>query len=85
MKRIVFLTGTRADYGKIKSVIRVLNACNEFEVFIYVTGMHLLEKYGSTYMELEKDNLKNLFLSKAISNECTMDEILAENILQFSK
>ena len=24
-KRIVFLTGTRADYGKIKSLLRVLN------------------------------------------------------------
>lgn len=85
MKKIVFLTGTRADYGKIKSVIKILSDCNDFQVFIYVTGMHLLEKYGSTYLELKKDNLENIFLSKPISNKYTMDEVLAKNILQFSK
>ena len=42
MKKIVFLTGTRADYGKIKSLLKVLSNSKKFEVYIYVTGMHML-------------------------------------------
>lgn len=85
MKKIVFITGTRADYGKIKSVIKMLDNNNTFDVYIYVTGMHLLEKYGSTYIEIQKDGFNNIFLSKRIDNSLSMDEILANNILQFTK
>lgn len=85
MKKIVFITGTRADYGKIKSVIKMLDNSNTFDVYIYVTGMHLLEKYGSTYIEIQKDEFSNVFLSKQIDNSLSMDEILANNILQFTK
>lgn len=85
MKKIVFITGTRADYGKIKSVIKMLDNSNTFDVYIYVTGMHLLEKYGRTYIEIQKDGFNNIFLSKRIENSLSMDEILANNILQFTK
>ena len=84
MKKLVFVTGTRADYGKIKSIIKILSD-NDFEVYIYVTGMHLLKKYGLTYKEIIKDGFKNIYLSKEINNNYTMDEILAKNILYFSK
>lgn len=62
-KRIVFITGTRADYGKIKSLIKVLNNDEKFEVFVFVCGMHLLEKFGSTYEEVLKDNYKNTYVA----------------------
>lgn len=85
MKKIMFLTGTRADYGKIKSVIKKLESTDEFDVYIYVTGMHLNEKYGSTYKAIQKDGFKNIFLSNPINEYVTMDVALAENIIQFSK
>ena len=84
MKKIVFLTGTRADYGKIKSVIKKLDSIKEFEVYIYVTGMHLNKKFGNTYKEIEKDGFKNLFLSKPIKKYVGMDISLANTITQFS-
>ena len=46
-KKIVFITGTRADYGKLKTIINKLK--DKFSVYIYITGMHMLSKYGSTY------------------------------------
>ena len=85
MKKIVFVTGTRADYGKIKSIMKKLSASLKFQIYIYVTGMHLLEEYGNTYLEIEKDNFKNIFLAKPIDNTHSMDEILALNVLQMSK
>ena len=35
MKKLLFITGTRADYGKIKALIREVEASEEFEAFIY--------------------------------------------------
>ena len=84
MRKIMFLTGTRADYGKIKSVMKKLESMDEFRVYIYITGMHLNKKFGSTYKAIEKDGFKNLFLAKPIEDYVTMDVALAENIIQFS-
>ena len=47
-KRIIFVTGTRADYGKIKSLILELKKRNTFEIYIFVTGMHNLKIFGKT-------------------------------------
>jgi len=61
MKKILFLTGTRADFGKIKSLIQTLEIQQDFEVFVFVTGMHLQELYGYTLIEIERCNFKNVF------------------------
>ena len=58
--RIIFLTGTRADYGKMKSLIRALVDCDQFDVHIFATGMHMLSKYGSTYKEIVKDGFPTI-------------------------
>ena len=44
-KSILFITGTRADYGKMKSIMKTLDADPHFEVYIFVGGMHLLETH----------------------------------------
>ena len=84
MKKIMFLTGTRADYGKIKSVMKKLESMEKFRVYIYITGMHLNEKFGGTYKAIEKDGFEKSFLAKPIKDYVTMDVALAENIIQFS-
>lgn len=60
-KKIVFLTGTRADYGKIKSLMKKINEDSQFELYLFVTGMHMLSRYGSTWREIEKDGFKNVY------------------------
>lgn len=59
-KKILFITGTRADYGKIKSLIKKVEESSNFEAYIYVSGMHLLEVLGNTYEEVLKDGYKNI-------------------------
>ncbi|MBZ4041943.1 UDP-N-acetylglucosamine 2-epimerase [Flavobacterium hibisci] len=80
MKKILFLTGTRADFGKIKSLIQILEAENEFEVFVFVTGMHLQKIYGYTLIEIERCNFKNVFTFENHTHETTMDLTLAKTI-----
>lgn len=41
MKKILFITGTRADYSKIKSLMHRVQNSSEFELYIFATGMHL--------------------------------------------
>ena len=84
MKKIVFLTGTRADYGKIKSLLKVLSDSKNFEVYIYVTGMHMIPKYGNTYIEILKDGFKNVYLEKDILETDKMDIALSNLIKKFS-
>jgi len=79
-KKILFLTGTRADFGKIKSLISILEKQHEFEVFVFVTGMHLQQKYGYTLIEIERCNFKNVFTFENHTHETTMDLTLAKTI-----
>lgn len=62
-KKVLFITGTRADYGKIKSLMKIMDQAEEYDVFIYVSGMHLLPQYGSTYKEVLKDHYENVHVA----------------------
>jgi UDP-N-acetylglucosamine 2-epimerase (hydrolysing) len=80
MKKILFLSGTRADFGKIKSLISILDVHPDFEVFVFVTGMHLQEEYGYTLIEIERCNFKNIHIFENHTHETTMDLTLAKTI-----
>ncbi len=84
MKKILFLTGTRADFGKIKSLISILEETEEFEVFVFVTGMHLQKEYGYTLIEIERCNFSNVHTFENHTHETTMDLTLAKTIEGFS-
>ena len=59
-KKIAFLTSTRADYGKLKSVILELQKNKNFITRVFVTGMHNMTTYGKTIGEIKKDKIKNV-------------------------
>lgn len=83
-RRIIFLTGTRADYGKMKSLIRALINCGKFDVHIFATGMHMLSKYGSTYKEIIKDGFPNIYTFINQNSNTDMDIALSNTITGFS-
>lgn len=83
-RKLVFLSGTRADYGKIKSLIKALEEDPLFEVHIFVTGMHLNKRYGYTANEIEKSGHTNIFKFMNQDIADSMDKILAKTIEGFS-
>lgn len=85
MKKIVFLTGTRADFGKLKSLISISQNSSEFEVHIFVTGMHMNSLYGSTVDEVIKAGFKNIYKYINHNSGETMDKTLAKTIEGFSQ
>ncbi len=84
-KKIVFLTGTRADFGKLKSLIEITRQDSLFEVHIFVTGMHMLKEYGYTLIEVEKCGYSNIHTFINHTHETTMDLSLAKTIQGFSE
>ncbi|MDP1844447.1 MAG: UDP-N-acetylglucosamine 2-epimerase [Sediminibacterium sp.] len=83
-KKILFLTGTRADFGKLKSLIEATLANEGFETFIFATGMHMQKKYGYTVDEIVKCGYQNIYKYINHTSESSMDQTLAKTIEGFS-
>lgn len=83
-KKIVFLTATRADFGKLKPLIGKIENSKFFECNIFATGMHTLSKYGNTIEEIKKERCKNIYAYINQNDTDKMDIILSNTILGFS-
>lgn len=81
-KRILFLTGTRADFGKQKTLMQAVKDDPSFDCRIFATGMHMLERYGSTYLEIRKCGFDNVFVyfNQMLNTSSDMDIVLANTI-----
>lgn len=79
-RKISFLTGTRADFGKLKSLIEVLRQNKHFDVHIFATGMHMDKKYGYTVHEIEKCCYENIYKFINHDNGARMDLSLSRTI-----
>ena len=58
MKKIAVVTGSRAEYGNIHILLKKIQKSKNLDLLLYVTGMHLLEKYGKTIELIKKDNIR---------------------------
>lgn len=52
-RKVLFISGTRADFSKVKPLITSVSGLTGFEVDVFVTGMHMLKEYGSTHTEFD--------------------------------
>jgi GDP/UDP-N,N'-diacetylbacillosamine 2-epimerase (hydrolysing) len=55
MRKICITTGTRADYGLLKWVMKGIRADPTLKLQIIATGTHLSLDFGLTYREIEED------------------------------
>ena len=83
-KKIIFITGTRADFGKLKPLMDIIENSKLFDSHIFATGMHTLKEYGNTYSEIKKHKYRNLSIYKN-QKKLEHDLILADTINGFSK
>lgn len=82
-RKIVFLSGTRADYGKLKPLIKAASEDPGLDVHVFVTGMHMLEKYGGTAREVLQE-VRNVYLYNNQAFGSKMDIVLSNTIYGFS-
>ena len=83
IRHLLFLTGTRADFGKLQPLAAAARDAGH-RVTFFVTGMHMMEAYGLTKLEVSRmpDVAVHEFMNQRPGDP--QDVILAKTILGFS-
>ncbi len=55
MRKICIVTGTRAEYGLLSRLIKMIQLDEALQLQIIATNMHLSPEFGLTYKEIEAD------------------------------
>lgn len=82
--KIVFITGTRADYGKLKPLMLSCENSINIKTSIFITGMHLFKEYGYTYKDVLADGYSDVHIVEDYVMSKNMDIDLANTIIRFS-
>lgn len=57
-KTVCVVTGSRAEYGLLHWFMHEVQSASELRLQTLVTGMHLSEKYGATWKQIEADGFE---------------------------
>ena len=57
MRKICYISGTRADFGLMQATLQAIDAHPALELSIIATGMHTMASYGSTVHDIERAGL----------------------------
>lgn len=57
MRKVCYVSGTRADFGLMQSTLQAIHTHSELELSLIVTGMHLAPGYGDTVDDIERAGL----------------------------
>jgi GDP/UDP-N,N'-diacetylbacillosamine 2-epimerase (hydrolysing) len=55
-RRVCVVTGSRAEYGVLRTVMRAIDEHPALELQLIVTGMHMLKPFGRTIDDIRADN-----------------------------
>jgi len=58
MRKIAVVTGTRAEYGLLVPILRLIEADKSLRLQLIVTGAHLNDRFGRTVREIEGDGFR---------------------------
>lgn len=86
-RKILYITGTRADYGLMRSVLFEMEKSSNTDLELAVTGMHLMEEFGMTIKDIEKDGFKFHKVNTTFEgdNKLSMVKFIGEFIKSLSK
>ena len=56
--KISIITGTRAEYGLFKNLMRKIKIDNKLKLQTIITGMNLKKEFGLTYKSIEEDGFR---------------------------
>ena len=66
MKKILFISSSRADYGLLRDVVLETQKLNK-KTYLMVTGSHLSNSFGNTIAEIKKNKIKNIIKKKLLN------------------
>ncbi len=68
-RKILYISGTRADYGLMRETLLNIKRCPELKIEIAATGMHLMPEFGKTINEIKKDGFKVYEMDATYKND----------------
>lgn len=84
-KRILYVTGSRAEYGIMKRLLKCLQEDPDIELSIVATGMHCDYKYGLTYKVIENDGFViDKLIDIDIKNDCNASVLRSMALCQIA-
>ena len=82
-RHLLFVTGTRADYGKLEP-LALASIADGHRVTFFVTGMHMMEKYGLTKTEVHRQSQFQVVEFMNQREGDPQDIVLAKTVIGFS-
>jgi UDP-N-acetylglucosamine 2-epimerase (hydrolysing) len=82
-KRLLFVTGTRADYGKLEPLAVAAQQAG-FVISFFITGMHMMRRYGETRLEVKRFPNAEFFEFVNQREGDAQEFILSKTLLGFS-
>ena len=74
MRKVLFITSSRADYGLLREVILETQNLNR-ETYLLVTGSHLSHEFGNTIKEIKNDNVKKIIKRNILDQKFSENKI----------
>ncbi len=84
MRKICYVTGSRADFGLMASTLSRIKSHPQLQISLCVTGQHLIPEYGNTIADIEALNLPiiaKIPVSLDGSSGATMARAIANELL----
>jgi len=86
-KKICVITGSRADYGLLRPLIRKIQSSIVFDLQLIVTGSHISYNHGNTISEIKEDNFfinDIIFANSKIDTPVAIAQSVAKVVDKFS-
>lgn len=87
-KKVCIITGSRAEYGLLYWLMKAIEESEKLELQIIVTGMHLSDEFGNTYLQIEKDGFnidKKVDISITSDSEIAISKSMSIGLIGFAR
>lgn len=86
MRKIIAVTGSRADYGILRSVLYAMRRHRNLKISLIVTCMHLEDEFGYTLKEIKKDGFTiagKVDILSSLDTPASMAKAVGKGIIGF--
>ena len=86
-RKICVVTSSRADYGLLKLLLKLIRDDSNLSLQLIATGTHFLKKYGETYQEIIEDGFvieKKIEILSEKNDTLSVTESIGNGVNQFA-
>lgn len=87
MRKILYISGTRADYGLMRNTLIRASKCRKLKIEVAATGMHLMAEFGRTIDEIKRDNIKTYVVKSVYEDDSreSMSNFIGDFIVKLTE